>query len=149
MDNEKEALRAEMARKIQEGLDKIIVKLPSQKLFSDGSKETFTYDVMGNVPTQANSSGTVQNQYDLLGRLAKQTDVFGNVLTYTYEHLEDGLLPHRWMSQQIAPIYSWGGFDVDYEWQIPAVEYWLLQHGYTYAEEAREPLGNITKGEHS
>lgn len=46
------------------------------------------------------------------------------------EHLEEGLLPQRWMGRHIAPIYSWGGCDVDYEWQIPGVEYWLLKHGY-------------------
>lgn len=45
------------------------------------------------------------------------------------ERLEEGLLPQKWMGQRIAPIHSWGGFDVDYEWQIPAVEYWLLDHG--------------------
>ena len=52
------------------------------------------------------------------------------------EHLEEGLLPQKWMGQCIAPIYSWGGCDVDYEWQIPVIEYWLLQHGYTPAERA-------------
>ena len=45
------------------------------------------------------------------------------------ENLHDGLLPQKWMGQRIAPIESWGGFDVDYEWQIPAVEYWLRAHG--------------------
>jgi CMP-N-acetylneuraminic acid synthetase len=47
------------------------------------------------------------------------------------DHLEGGLLPQKWMGQRIAPIHSWGGCDVDYEWQIPGVEYWLIQHGYT------------------
>lgn len=54
------------------------------------------------------------------------------------EHLEEGLLPQKWMGQRIAPIHSWGGCDVDYEWQIPGVEYWLIQHGYTAAEGATE-----------
>jgi hypothetical protein len=30
------------------------------------------------------------------------------------EHLEDGLLPQKWMGQRIAPINSFGGCDVDY-----------------------------------
>jgi CMP-N-acetylneuraminic acid synthetase len=47
------------------------------------------------------------------------------------ENLEGGLLPQKWMGQRIAPIVSWGGCDVDYEWQIPGVEFWLRQHGYT------------------
>ena len=49
------------------------------------------------------------------------------------EHLEDGLLPQKWMGQRIAPIESWGGCDVDYEWQFPGVEFWLRAHGYEEA----------------
>ena len=51
------------------------------------------------------------------------------------EHLEEGLLPQRWMGRRIAPIESWGGCDVDYEWQIPSVEYWLQAHGCVPAGE--------------
>jgi len=47
------------------------------------------------------------------------------------EHLEDGMLPQKWMGQRIAPIPSWGGCDVDYEWQLPMVEFWLRKHGVT------------------
>jgi hypothetical protein len=50
------------------------------------------------------------------------------------EALEEGLLPQRWMGRRIAPIESWGGCDVDYEWQLPQVEYWLRVHGYDHAE---------------
>lgn len=49
------------------------------------------------------------------------------------EHLEDGLLPQKWMGQRIRPIRSWGGCDVDYEWQMPMVEFWLRKHGLTDA----------------
>ena len=31
---------------------------------------------------------------------------------------------------KIAPILSWGGCDVDYEWQLPMVEFWLKKNGY-------------------
>ena len=41
------------------------------------------------------------------------------------ENLEDGLLPQKWMGQKIYPLKQWGGLDVDYEWQVPQVEYWL------------------------
>jgi len=41
------------------------------------------------------------------------------------EHIEDGLLPQRWMGRKIYPLKQWGGLDVDYEWQMPQVEYWL------------------------
>lgn len=55
------------------------------------------------------------------------------------EAMEEGLLPQRWMGRRIAPIESWGGCDVDYEWQIPGVEHWLRAHGYEHAE-AQEPV---------
>jgi CMP-N-acetylneuraminic acid synthetase len=48
--------------------------------------------------------------------------------------LEEGLLPQRWMGQRIAPIESWGGCDVDYEWQLPGVEHWLRAHGHEHAD---------------
>jgi hypothetical protein len=46
------------------------------------------------------------------------------------EDLEYGLLPQKWMGQKIYPLKQWGGCDVDYEWQVPLVEYWLKKHGY-------------------
>ena len=46
------------------------------------------------------------------------------------EKLEDGLLPQKWMGKKIASIPSWGGCDVDYEWQLPMVEFWLKKNGY-------------------
>jgi hypothetical protein len=52
------------------------------------------------------------------------------VRPYCLEHLEEGLLPQKWMGRRIAPIESWGGCDVDYEWQIPGVEFWLKKHGF-------------------
>ena len=45
------------------------------------------------------------------------------------ENLSAGLLPQKWMGQKICPIKQWGGCDVDYEWQIPMVEFWLKKHG--------------------
>jgi hypothetical protein len=47
------------------------------------------------------------------------------------EHLEMGLLPQKWMGQKIYPLKQWGGCDVDYEGQIPGVEYWLIKNGFT------------------
>jgi hypothetical protein len=47
------------------------------------------------------------------------------------EHLEEGLLPQRWMGQRIYPLKQWGGCDVDYAWQAPGVEFWLSEHGFT------------------
>ena len=46
------------------------------------------------------------------------------------ENLKAGLLPQKWMGKKIASIPSWGGCDVDYEWQLPMVEFWLKKNGY-------------------
>jgi hypothetical protein len=44
------------------------------------------------------------------------------------ENIEEGLLPQKWMGRKIYPLKQFGGCDVDYEWQIPMVEYWLKKH---------------------
>ena len=41
------------------------------------------------------------------------------------DNLEDGLLPQRWMGKKILPIYNEAGLDMDYEWQIGQVKWWL------------------------
>lgn len=52
------------------------------------------------------------------------------------EAVQDGLLPQRWMGRRIHPLKQWGGLDVDYEWQVPQVEFWLRKHGFS---ETRTP----------
>lgn len=47
------------------------------------------------------------------------------------ENIADGLLPHKWMGTNIGSIPNWGGCDVDYEWQVPIVEFWLKAHGFS------------------
>mgnify|MGYP001281992492 FL=1 len=44
------------------------------------------------------------------------------------EKLKDGLLPQKWMGNKIAPIKSWAGFDIDYEWQMPLLKYRLKKN---------------------
>lgn len=46
-------------------------------------------------------------------------------------NLKDGLLPQKWMGQKIYPVKNWGGLDVDYEWQMPQIEFWLRKSGFT------------------
>jgi Cytidylyltransferase len=50
------------------------------------------------------------------------------------DHLEDGLLPQKWMGQKIYPIKNEGGLDVDYAYQMPQAEFWLRKNGGTRAE---------------
>ena len=47
------------------------------------------------------------------------------------ENLEEGLLPQKWMGHKIYPLKQWGGCDIDFEWQISGVEYWLQRHGFS------------------
>ncbi|MFA4825869.1 MAG: hypothetical protein WC593_12025 [Methanoregula sp.] len=56
------------------------------------------------------------------------------VRPYNLEHLEEGLLPQKWMGRNIYPLKQWGGLDVDYEWQIPQVEFWLKKHGFNESD---------------
>lgn len=51
------------------------------------------------------------------------------------DNLDEGLLPQKWMGQHIHPIRSWGGCDIDYEWQVPMVEFWLRKHGFEEAPQ--------------
>ena len=47
------------------------------------------------------------------------------------ERLEEGLLPQKWMGQKIYPIKQRAGCDIDYAWQVPVVEFWLRENGFT------------------
>lgn len=47
------------------------------------------------------------------------------------EDLKYGELPFRWMGRKVYPLKQWGGLDIDYEWQVGQVEYWLKKHGFT------------------
>src|SRR5207247_8257768 len=40
-------------------------------------------------------------------------------------------LPYSWMGERTSPLVHQNGFDVDYDWQIPGVERWLRQQGFT------------------
>ena len=53
------------------------------------------------------------------------------VRPHCLDDLSYGILPQRWMGQKIYPLKNWGGLDVDYEWQMPQVKFWLKKHGFT------------------
>ena len=44
------------------------------------------------------------------------------------DNLEQGLLPQRWMGRNILPIHNEAGLDMDYEWQIGQVDWWLKNY---------------------
>lgn len=45
--------------------------------------------------------------------------------------IEHGEPPFKWMGKRTMAIVNEYGFDIDYEWQIPVIEDWLLKHGFT------------------
>ena len=53
------------------------------------------------------------------------------VRPHCLDNLDYGILPQRWMGQRIYPLKQWGGCDVDYQWQVPGVEFWLREHGFS------------------
>ena len=52
------------------------------------------------------------------------------VRPHCLENLEIGAPPQKWMGQRIYPLKQVGGLDVDAEWQIPIVEWWLDHHNF-------------------
>ena len=55
------------------------------------------------------------------------------------DNIENGLLPQRWMGQNILPVYNSFGCDIDAPWQVDASVHWLLEKGFT---EGRTPYDN-------
>lgn len=54
------------------------------------------------------------------------------------EHMEQGLLPQKWMGRRIHPIENIGGLDIDEPWQLPMVEGYLLRSGFTNSKTPYE-----------
>ena len=50
------------------------------------------------------------------------------VRPHCLENMEAGLLPQKWMGQNISPIFQEAGCDVDYEWQVPVIEWWIKKY---------------------
>lgn len=106
--------------------------LRARKLGSDGCLHPFVpFEVFGD-------PATLNCDRDSQGDVYFADMGVSIVRPHCLENLDSGLLPQKWMGQRIAPIHSAGGCDVDYEWQIPGVEHWLLQHGYLPVESAKE-----------
>lgn len=98
--------------------------LRARKLDSNGRLKPFVpFEAIGDVSTFNTSRDSQGDVY--------YTDGSATVIRpKCLEHLQDGLLPHRWMGRHIGSIPSWGGCDVDFEWQVPMVEFWLRKHGF-------------------
>ena len=42
-----------------------------------------------------------------------------------FKTLDEGLLPQKWMGKKILPIFNEAGLDIDFEWQIGQLEWWI------------------------
>ena len=60
------------------------------------------------------------------------------------DHLEEGLLPQKWMGQKIHPLRQEGGLDVDYAWQMPQAIYWLEQNRAAPPSPSDPPSTSVT-----
>jgi CMP-N-acetylneuraminic acid synthetase len=44
---------------------------------------------------------------------------------------DNGRPPFPWIGTNVRPLENWGGLDIDFEWQVPQVRYWLQEHGFS------------------
>ncbi len=51
-----------------------------------------------------------------------------------------GELPFRWIGRKVHPLHQEAGFDVDFEWQFPVVEWFLKQNGFTESSTPYEKM---------
>ena len=47
------------------------------------------------------------------------------------EKIQEGLLPQKWMGKKIYPLIQEGVLDVDFAYEIPIAENWLITNGFT------------------
>ena len=96
--------------------------LRARKLVADGSLQPFVpFETFGN-------PATLNCDRDSQGDVLFADMSCSVVRPHCLDHLEEGLLPQKWMGQKIAPIHQEAGCDVDYEWQVPGVEWWLKKY---------------------
>ena len=95
-----------------------------------GHKRQLTYIRASNAQEMARLREKLATKQNQLAEDFKLREEKLNEHIDCLEKMEEGLLPQKWMGKKIAPIKSWGGCDVDYEWQIPAVEYWLKKSNF-------------------
>lgn len=53
------------------------------------------------------------------------------------EHLEEGMMPQKWMGKKILPVINEAGLDVDYEWQLGQAEWWITNKADTVGRDKK------------
>ncbi len=56
-----------------------------------------------------------------------------------FESSGPGQPPFPWLGSKVFALKQWGGGPVDYQWQIPSVEYWLRKNGVADNSSGLEP----------
>lgn len=51
-----------------------------------------------------------------------------------FTHMNEGQIPYKWMGRKSYALMNDYGFDIDYEWQIPLAEHWLVSRGFTLSQ---------------
>ena len=96
--------------------------LRARKVSKDGSLEPFVpFETFGNPKT-------LNCDRDSQGDVYFADMSVSIVRPKCLERMKDNLLPQKWMGKKIAPIYSEAGFDLDYEWQLPQLKYWIKKY---------------------
>ncbi len=98
--------------------------LRARKLKKDGSLKPFVkFEYFGNPKT-------LNCDRDSQGDVYYADMSVSVVRPRCLDNLKKGLLPQKWMGKKIAPIKSFAGFDIDYDWQTPLLEYRLKKNGF-------------------
>lgn len=93
----------------------------------DGEGQIFPavdLDLLGNVSSLRGSEGSTYFQ-DFSIQVIKEKCL---------RHLDKGKFPFKWQGSVSIAVETDFGFDIDTEWQIPVVEYWLKKRGFTEYE---------------
>ena len=46
-----------------------------------------------------------------------------------FRKIRSGTITTKVDGKKIAPIENIAGFDIDYEWQLPQLKYWIKKYG--------------------
>lgn len=99
----------------------------ARKIADDGSIENFV--PVAKFMDASKATSDKDSQGDVY-----YTDGTFIVRPFCLEHMEEGMPPYKWMGRKSYAIDNWGGLDVDFAWQVPQVEYWLREHGFSETE---------------
>ncbi|OCW82935.1 cytidylyltransferase [Pelagibacteraceae bacterium GOM-A5] len=93
--------------------------LRARKLNSKGFLDPFVkFEYFGNPKT-------LNCDRDAQGDVYYADMSFSIVKPKCFKNMKNNLLPQKWMGKKILPFFSEAGLDVDFEWQIPQVKFWL------------------------